>query len=369
MGRIVNACFDPNSRSRAAKRFRRAGPLIDDGASASPAEGHHDDHLQHDLRWHRLGSPMLSPVLAVLAALGNATASVLQRKANRDESERQATGLALLWHLVRRPAWLGGVSVLVVAFLLQAAALATGPIVLVQPILVVELAFTLMLASMVFHSRLHAREWTAIVGMSVGLAGMLYALQPGGGDPHRASIEGWALGIAVSLAGASLFVVLGYRAEGIRRAVYLGLATGIGFGFVAALVAGIGAAYGASGIGGVLRAPQTYLVIVFGPGFFFLLQKTLQAGRLVASQPALTLSEPMVSVAFGIAVFDEHLRVGIWLILALFGAALIIACTVLLARSPLLQSSERTESHITTASSRSASSNNGGLPQESAEPD
>lgn len=287
---------------------------------------------------------MLSLFLAVLAALGNAMASVLQRKANRDGPVGQATGLVLFWHLVHRPAWLGGVATLVVAFLLQAAALATGPIVVVQPILVVELPFTLILASMVFHSRLHAREWTSIVGMSVGLVGMLYALQPGGGDPHRASIRDWVTGIAVCLAVASLFIVLGYRAEGTRRAAYLGLATGIGFGLVAALIAGIGAAYGASGTDGVLRAPQTYLVIVLGPWFFFLLQKTLQAGPLVASQPALTVVDPVVAVVFGIAVFDEHLRTGTWLILALFGAALIIACTLLLARSPLLQGSERTKS-------------------------
>jgi hypothetical protein len=50
---------------------------------------------------------MLSLVLAVLAALGNATASVLQRKANRDEPVGQAAGLALFWHLVHHPAWLG----------------------------------------------------------------------------------------------------------------------------------------------------------------------------------------------------------------------------------------------------------------------
>ena len=290
---------------------------------------------------------MLSVVLAVLAALGNATASVLQRKANRDEPEGQARGLALFWHLVHRPAWLAGVAVLVVAFLLQAAALATGPIVVVQPVLVVELAFTLMLASMVFHSRLHAREWTAIAGMSVGLAGMLYALQPGGGDPHRASIGRWGIGIVVSLAVAGVFIVLGYRAEGTRRAAYLGLATGIGFGLVAALVAGIGAAYSALGISGVLWAPQTYLALVLGLGFFFLLQKALQAGPLVASQPALTLVDPLVSVVFGIAVFDERLRTGTWLILALFGAALIIVCTVLLARSPLLQGSGGAESRST----------------------
>jgi drug/metabolite transporter (DMT)-like permease len=288
---------------------------------------------------------MLSLFLAVLAALGNAAASVLQRKAAREEPEGKVAGLTLLWHLVHRPAWLGGIAVLIVAFLLQAAALSTGVIAVVQPILVLELPFTLLLASMVFRSRLHAREWVAIIGMSAGLAGMLYALQPGGGDPHRASSLNWVVGIAASLVIAGVFAVLGYRAEGLRRAAYLGLATGIGFGFIAALIAGIGAAYGASGIDGVLRSPQTYLVIVLGPGFFFLLQKALQAGRLVASQPALTLANPVVSIAFGIVVFGEHARSGVWLILALFGAAMIITCTVLLARSPLLHESQGSEPH------------------------
>lgn len=288
---------------------------------------------------------MLSLALAVLAALGNGAASVLQRKANRDEPEGKATGLTLLWRLVHRPAWLGGIGVLVVAFLLQAAALSTGAIAIVQPILVLELPFTLLLASMVFHSRLHAREWIAIVGMSAGLAGMLYALQPGGGDPHRASGVSWVIGITASLVVTAIFVVLGYRAEGLRRAAYLGLATGIGFGFIAALIASIGAAYGASGIAGVLRALQTYLVIVLGPGFFFLLQKALQAGQLVASQPALTLANPVISVAFGIVVFGEYVRGGIWLVLAFFGAALIVVCTVMLARSPLLQGSQRAQPH------------------------
>src|SRR5205085_939039 len=82
-------------------------------------------------RWPRPAPLMLSVALAVLAALGNAAASVLQRKADREEPEGQATGLALLWHLVHRPPWLGGIAAMIVAFLLQAAALATGAIALV----------------------------------------------------------------------------------------------------------------------------------------------------------------------------------------------------------------------------------------------
>ena len=51
---------------------------------------------------------------------------------------------------------------------------------------------------------------------------------------------------------------------------------------------------------------QTYVLIVLGPTFFFLLQKTMQAGRLIASQPALTLTNPIVAGGFGIAVFGEQ---------------------------------------------------------------
>ena len=71
-------------------------------------ERDHDDQAQRDTRWHHPAPRMLSVALAILAALGNATASVLQRKADREEPEGQATGLALLWDLVHRPAWLGG---------------------------------------------------------------------------------------------------------------------------------------------------------------------------------------------------------------------------------------------------------------------
>jgi hypothetical protein len=41
---------------------------------------------------------------------------VLQRKADRDEPEEKATGLTLLWYLVHRPVWLGGIAALLVAF-------------------------------------------------------------------------------------------------------------------------------------------------------------------------------------------------------------------------------------------------------------
>ena len=284
--------------------------------------------------------PVLSVVLAVLAAAGNAAASVLQRRADAAEATDDAGGLRLIWRLAHRRDWLGGIAALVVGFLLQAAALATGPVALVQPILVLELAFTLLLGQVVFRSSLHARDWAAVVGMSAGLAGLLYALQPEGGDPMDVPAAAWVAGIAGTIAASAAFVVIGYRSTGSRRAAFLGVATGIGFGLTAVLVAGVAAAHSRSGFSGVVASPLTYLLIVLGPGYFYLLQKTLQAGSLVASQPALTLSNPVVAVVFGVVVFGEHVRTDGWLALAVAAAALIAVCTVVLARSPLLHGEE-----------------------------
>jgi NADPH:quinone reductase-like Zn-dependent oxidoreductase len=61
---------------------------------------------------------------------------------------------------------------------------ATGPILLIQPILVIELAFTLLLSSVVFAARLRLREWVAVTGMSGGVALLLVAFAPSGGDPR-----------------------------------------------------------------------------------------------------------------------------------------------------------------------------------------
>lgn len=61
----------------------------------------------------------------------------------------------------------------------------------------------------------------------------------------------------------------------------------------------------------------------------------MQAGPRVASQPALTLGDAMVSLALGITLHEEHIRSGWWLVPQLFGVALIAAGVRTLSRIPL----------------------------------
>ena len=77
-------------------------------------------------------------------------------------------------------------------------------------------------------------------------------------------------------------------------------------------------------------------MLVAGPTGFFLLQNALRAGPLVASQPGLTLANPLVALGWGVAVFGEHVRGGAWILGEVAGAGIVAACTVVLARSHLL---------------------------------
>jgi hypothetical protein len=68
----------------------------------------------------------------------------------------------------------------------------------------------------------------------------------------------------------------------------------------------------------------------------FLTQAALNAGPLIAAQPGLTLSDPLISVLWGVLAFHEQVRQG-WFILGQVPCAgVIVAGVVMLARSPLL---------------------------------
>lgn len=68
----------------------------------------------------------------------------------------------------------------------------------------------------------------------------------------------------------------------------------------------------------------------------FLVQSAMNAGRLIAAQPGLPLSDPIVSILWGVLVFGERVRDGWYVALAVVSGLVMAAPLVVLARSPLL---------------------------------
>jgi EamA domain-containing membrane protein RarD len=69
-----------------------------------------------------------------------------------------------------------------------------------------------------------------------------------------------------------------------------------------------------------------------------IVQWALHTGPLLAAQPGFTLMDPLVSILWGVLVYNETTRTGPWIPLAVLGAAAIAAGVFMLARSPLLSS-------------------------------
>jgi drug/metabolite transporter (DMT)-like permease len=288
---------------------------------------------------------MLMYALAVLAACANATSSVLQRKANRRVPRKQNLSWKLIRSLLHEPVWFGGVLAITAGFLLQATALGTGQLAVVEPILVLELPGALILGSRVFHSRLGWREWVPTAVMTAGLAGLLYFLSPSSG--HSASVRwyAWVMGIGVNLAMVGVLVAAARRTpsgaggnsdgRSARRAALLGVAAGAAFGLTAALMKGMTGTF-AGGFGKLFTSWQLYAMIAAGVGGMFLVQSAMNAGRLLAAQPGLTLSDPVVSILWGVLVFREQVRGGFYMAAAALSGLVMAAAVVYLARSPLL---------------------------------
>ncbi|KPC86938.1 hypothetical protein ADL35_09465 [Streptomyces sp. NRRL WC-3753] len=69
---------------------------------------------------------MISVLFAVLTAISNGSASVLQRRAAMEVPDSEAMRLSLMTRLVRQKVWLAGIGLVIVAAVCQAVALATG---------------------------------------------------------------------------------------------------------------------------------------------------------------------------------------------------------------------------------------------------
>jgi drug/metabolite transporter (DMT)-like permease len=266
---------------------------------------------------------MFSVIFAMLGAVSNAFGTVFQRRAAVTVPQSQGLRLGLMWDLIRTPVWLGGIGGVVIAAILQAVALATGPLAIVQPIFVLELPCTLLISGVVFRRRLTRVGWAAVAAVVAGLGIALAAAAPAHGS-GQAPFGLWVLALACCGGSVVVLCVLGLRSPpGRHRAALLGLATAITYSLTAALLKSATDKLDHHGVGSFFTSWQTYAFAVCGATGLFLLENAMQAGPLVASQPALTLGDALISLSLGVVLYNETVRTGWWLLPEILGVALV----------------------------------------------
>ena len=285
---------------------------------------------------HHIGvHTMLCVLFALLTAASNACAAVLQRRAAAQVPADRSMHVSLLADLVKRRVWLAGIGMVIVAAVAQAAALATGPIALVQPIFISELPVTLVLAALANHNTAALRQlpWPAIAVTTAALGAGLAIAQPSGAI-DSAEGRSWVIALIATAAFEAVLITMATSTKGEPRAALLGLAAACGYALTAALLKN--AMFDLSqGAVQFFTSWHIYAVALAGVGSLFLLQNALQAGSLVASQPMLTVGDALISISYGVTLFGEELRTGWWLLPQILALALIVLGCVQIAKSPL----------------------------------
>jgi len=245
-------------------------------------------------------------LLATACALSNALASIFQRMGVEDAPASDTLKLSLLTHALKRGVWLLGLAFVVATVPLQIVALHLGNLSQVQPILTAELLFLVILLATWFRFRVGWREWFGCAAAAGGLAGFLIFAQPGGGREVPTSFE-WV--VAGSLCGGTVLLATLSALRGPRwwRAAALGVAAAVGFAFTASLIK-TASNYIAADWVHMFFHWQTYGVAVCGALSLFVTQSAFHAGPIAASQTALVLVDPLVSIALGIALYGDSLR-------------------------------------------------------------
>lgn len=275
----------------------------------------------------------MSVLLALLSAGCFGVGMAVQQRSSRSIGFEHAVRLSMIGRLLARPAWVVGISVSGVGFVLQLVALRRGALVVVQPIVTAAIVMCLAVTSWWDRTPLSQRAWAAVASVVLGVALFL-----GAGASQQAatsSLSGrWLLLGSMTFAAFTLVCVRGARVfQGKVRAFSVGAAAGFGNAFVAVL--GRGAAVTLErGLGPLLRSLYPYGLGIAAVITVLLVQAIYQAGFPTLSLPVATVTEGTTSLLLAVSVLHERpVLSGVRGGLAISGFLLALAGLAVLSRS------------------------------------
>ncbi|WP_329454662.1 DMT family transporter [Streptomyces sp. NBC_01497] len=272
--------------------------------------------------------------LSLVSAVAYAVAAVAQERLAASGAGERApgrTGGGLL-ALLRRGAWWWAVGLNVTGALLHVAALAYGPLTVVQPLGALTLVAAVPLGAYRAGRKVSRGEWTGTACTLLGLAAILLAAS--GSAPSEALSLPQALGVSATAAAVAALLV--FSLPGARPGLRHATASGVASGVASALTQTVTVTITAGGGG---RMPAwgvaivAVLVALFACGGLLLAQASYRGG-LGAPLSLLTLANPVAASAIGLILLGERLQGGpLGIAAAVVGAVLAARGVVLLTRA------------------------------------
>jgi hypothetical protein len=242
---------------------------------------------------------------AVGAALVFGVTSVAEQRSTKRVKEERTGSPRILLDLVRQPLWDIAIVGTIIGFALQVVALKYAPLAVVEPILVFDLVFAVLIAAYLRRSA----DPVMLAGVGacvVGVAGFLVIARPTAGRGTVSLAEAIWLGIGV-VAAVTVCLMVGQSSDTLRP-LALALATGICYGLSAFLIKLVTSEASHGGLTHVLTNWPIYALAIAGPVGFVLNQDAFQSGTFIAPVMAIIVaSDPLISIALAAVLLNERL--------------------------------------------------------------
>lgn len=244
---------------------------------------------------------------ALAAAILFGLSSVLEQRNTKQVPQRGALSPRLVLDLLKRPVFIAALAVNAVGSVLQIVALHFGSLATVQPLIVLNLLFAVVIAA--FTIRRHAPDRIMLGGAAccaVGVGGFLAFARPGGGSGTVGTEVALPLGCGLAVALAACLAAARWGPRRLRS-LWLALACGVDFGVNAFLLKIIPDML-RLGFGEPQRQWPLYMLVVVTPAGFLLNQNAFQSGALIAPVLAvITTADPLVSITLGHLLLAERI--------------------------------------------------------------
>ncbi|MCX4977967.1 DMT family transporter [Streptomyces sp. NBC_00554] len=268
----------------------------------------------------------LSVLLSFVSAVAYAGGAIVQEQVAVTSPDQTYAPL-------RRPIWWAAVALNGLGGLLHVAALAYGPLSLVQPLGALTIVFALPMAALFVGRKAGATAWRGAIMATVGLAGLL-SLVGSSDSQSLGSTERVVL--AVVTGGAVVALMLAGRAAHRHpavRSVLLAVAAGIAFGMSSVFTKTVAVDW--TNQVSLSDLPSLVVIGVFATAGMLLSQASYKGAGLAAPLATLTVVNPVMAAAVGITMFGETFRYGTT------GTALALGCGVVAAGGLILLTTEK----------------------------
>ncbi|MGW5441686.1 DMT family transporter [Streptomyces asiaticus] len=242
----------------------------------------------------------LSVLLALASAVCYAAGAILQEHV-------AATTPRLASAPLRRGSWWTAVTLNGAGAVLHVAALAYGPLSVVQPLGALTIVFALPMAAVFVRRRVGAAGWRGALLATVGLAGLL-SLTGSSRAQSLAERDGfWLIVITVSAIAVLSAAARLMRSPGIRS-VLLAAAAGTAFGVSSVVTKNVAVEWTWDAWQDNL--PGLIAIGLLASGGVLLSQASYRGAGLASPLATATVVNPVVATAVGLAALGEHFRHG-----------------------------------------------------------